>query len=117
MSKPPITVKCECGQTRELAYGERWRCEKCHRSWDTGQIPAADYEGLLRRVRRRKLEAIGLALVLAAILVPLIVFAGTRYILLIPIVAAAWLFIYLPFWRRRVRRAASSAPRWELYPE
>ena len=117
MGKPPITVKCECGQSKELAYGERWRCEQCHRSWDTGQIPAAEYEGLLRRVRRRKLEAIGLALALAAILVPLIVFAGTRYILLIPIVAAAWLFFYLPFWRRRVRSAARSAPRWELHPE
>jgi hypothetical protein len=117
MRKPPITVKCECGEKKELAYGERWRCEKCHRAWDTGQIPAAEYEGLLRRVRRRQLEAIGLALVLAAILVPLIVVVSTAYIFVIPIVAAAWLFLYLPIWRRRVRRAARSAPRWELHPE
>ena len=22
---PPITVTCECGEKRELAYGERWQ--------------------------------------------------------------------------------------------
>jgi hypothetical protein len=30
---------------------------------------------------------------------------------------AAWLFVFLPFWRRRYRRSASGAPRWELHPE
>jgi hypothetical protein len=28
-----------------------------------------------------------------------------------------WLFVLLPFWRRRYRRTARSAPRWELHPE
>jgi hypothetical protein len=117
MRKPPITVKCECGETKELAYGERWQCEQCKRSWDTNQIPAAEYDGLLRRMRRARLEAIGVAAVLAAIFVPLIIVVNAGFIFVIPVVAAAWLFLYLPIWRRKVRRAASSAPRWELHPE
>jgi hypothetical protein len=117
MRKPPITITCECGETKELAYGERWRCEHCHRSWDTRQIPAAEYDGLLRRMRRVRLEAVGLAAVLAAIFVPLIVVVSAGFIFVVPVVAAAWLFLYLPIWRRKVRRAAGSAPRWELHPE
>jgi len=117
MSKPPITVKCECGETKELAYGERWQCERCHRSWDTRQIPAAEYDGLLRTVRRVRLEALAVAAVLAAILVPLIVVVSQSFIFLTPIVASVWLFLYLPRWRRRVRLAARNAPRWQLRPE
>jgi len=117
MRKPPITVKCECGERRELAYGERWRCERCGRSWNTGQIPSEQYDGLLRTMQRFRLEAFGLAALLAAILVPLIAVVNQSFIFLTPIVAAAWLFLYLPMWRRRARAAASSAPRWELHPE
>jgi hypothetical protein len=117
MRRPPITVKCECGDARDLAYGDRWRCERCGRSWNTGQIPPEEYEGLLRRIRRFRLEAAGLAALLAAILVPLIVVVSEGFIYLAPIVAALWLFLYLPMWRRRVRFAARNAPRWQLRPE
>lgn len=116
MGKPPITITCECGDSKHVPYGERWICERCKRSWNTAQIPAEEYAGLLRRVRRQKLEALGLALLLGAILVPLIV-VNAAFIFLTPVVAAAWLFLYLPFWRRKVRQAARSAPRWELHPE
>jgi hypothetical protein len=37
---PPITVTCECGERRELAYGETWACESCGRGYDTGPDPA-----------------------------------------------------------------------------
>jgi hypothetical protein len=117
MRKPPITVKCECGETKELAYGERWQCERCARSWDTRQIPAAEYDGLLRRMRRYRLEALVVGAVLAAILIPLIAVVNEGFIFVIPVVAAVWLFLYLPMWRRKVRRAARDAPRWELHPE
>jgi hypothetical protein len=117
MRKPPITVKCECGETRELAYGERWQCERCRRAWDTRQIPAAEYDGLLRAMRRVRLEAVGVAAILAAILVPLVVVVNPTFIYLIPMVAAVWLFLYLPRWRRRARLAARSSPRWQLHPE
>jgi hypothetical protein len=117
MRRPPITVRCECGESRELAYGERWQCEQCGRSWDTAQIPADEYDGLLRRMRRYRLEAVFFAAVLAAVLVPLIVVVSETFIFLTPIVAGVWLFLYLPMWRRKVRRAARNAPRWELKAE
>jgi hypothetical protein len=117
MAKPPITITCECGESRAVPYGERWVCERCRRSWNTEQIPAEEYEGLLRRVRRRKLEALGLAAILVAVLASLLVFGGARFILVLPLVMMAWLFLYLPFWRRRVRAAARTAPHWELRPE
>jgi hypothetical protein len=117
MGKPPITIKCECGETKYVAYGERWRCERCGRSWDTRQIPAEEYEGLLRRLRRHKLEAIGAGAITVAVLVSLMIAGGSRFILLIPMVMAAWLFVFLPFWRRRYRRTAHGAPRWELHPD
>jgi len=116
MAKPPITIKCECGESREVAYGERWTCERCRRSWNTAQIPADEYAGLLRTMRLRKLEAIGVATAIAVILVPLVI-ANAAFIFVVPVVAAAWLFLYLPRWRRRVRAAAHSAPHWELHPE
>jgi hypothetical protein len=117
MKRPPITIACECGETREVPYGERWECERCGRRWNTQQIPAAEYEGLLRRMRRFRLEVLGFALAAAAVLVPLIVFVNAAFIFLAPMAAAFWLFLYLPFWRRKVRRAAHDAPRWELHPE
>jgi len=116
MAKPPITIACECGESREVPYGERWKCERCGRSWNTAQIPEEEYAGLLRTMRHRKLEAIGVAVAIALVLVPLVV-VSTSFIFAVPIVAAAWLFLYLPRWRRRVRAAAHDAPRWELHPE
>jgi hypothetical protein len=117
VSKPPITIKCECGESKQVDYGDRWECESCGRVWDTRQIPAEEYEGLLRRMRRVRLEAFVIAALIAAVLVPLIVFVNTALILLVPGVAAIWLFFYLPIWRRRTRRAAGQSPSWELHPE
>ena len=117
MGKPPITITCECGDTREVPYGERWICERCQRSWNTEQIPADEYAGLLRGCGATSSRRSVSAAVIAAILVPLIVFVNMSFIFLTPIIAAAWLFLYLPRWRRRVRAAARNAPRWELHPE
>jgi hypothetical protein len=117
MRRPPITIKCECGETEEVAYGERWQCERCGRSWNTQNIPLEEYEGLLRRMRRHKLEVLAAGGLMAAILVPLIVVVSYRFIGVVPIVMALWLFLFLPFWRRRYHRSARAAPRWELHPD
>jgi Flp pilus assembly protein TadB len=117
VAKPPITIRCECGRTHEAAYGERWRCEHCGRSWNTQQIPVEEYEGLLRRMRRHRLEVLAAAGLSAAVLVPLITVVSSGFILIVPLVMATWLFVFLPFWRRRYRRTARTAPRWELHPE
>ncbi len=117
MRMPPITITCECGETKGVAYGERWRCERCGRSWNTQNIPVEEYEGLLRRMRRHKLEVLAVAGFMAAVLVPLIVVVSSRFIAVVPMVMAIWLFVLLPFWRRRYRRTARGAPRWELHPD
>jgi Flp pilus assembly protein TadB len=117
MKRPPITIKCECGEIKDVAYGQRWVCDRCHRSWNTKQIPAEEYDGLLRRMRRHKLEALAVTALAAAVFVPLIVVVSSRFILLIPAVMAIWLFVLLPFWRRRYHRTARGAPRWQLHPE
>jgi hypothetical protein len=117
LRKPPITITCDCGAKRDVAYGERWDCETCGRSWNTAQIPAEEYEGLLRRVRRHQYEALGMTAVAAAVMVPLIVVVSARFILLVPAVMMVWLFVVLPYWRRRYRRTAKTAPRWELHPD
>ena len=117
VAKPPITISCECGEKRDVAYGERWQCESCGRTWNTAQIPAEEYEQLLRSVRNYKLEALAAAAVSAAILVPLIVFVSASFVALAPLAMVAWLVGYLPRWRRRYRRTARTAPRWQLHPE
>ena len=117
MAKPPITISCDCGEKRDVAYGDRWQCEACGRAWNTLQIPAEEYENLLRGVRRRKLEAVAAAGIGAAILIPLIALVSARFIALVPLTMAGWLFVFLPAWRRRYRRTAAAAPRWQLHPE
>jgi Flp pilus assembly protein TadB len=116
LRRPPITVKCDCGESRDVAYGDRWRCE-CGRSWNTGQIPTEEYEGLLRRMRRHEVEALAMVAVAAAVMVPLIVVVSSRFILLVPLAMMGWLFVILPRWRRRYHRTARGAPRWELHPD
>ena len=118
MQRPPITDLLRLRRELEKSRTERpGRCESCGRVWDTNQIPAEEYEGLLRRMRRVRLEAFGIAAVLAAIMVPLIVLVNPALVFAVPAVAAVWLFLYLPFWRRRTRRTAASSPHWELHPE
>lgn len=55
--------------------------------------------------------------VAAAVMVPLIVVVSSRFILLVPLAMMGWLFVILPRWRRRYRRTARGAPRWELHPD
>jgi len=62
MRGPPITIRCECGEVRDVPYGERWRCEVCRRSWNTSQIPAEEYWDLMREMRRLRFSVIGVAL-------------------------------------------------------
>jgi hypothetical protein len=117
LPKPPITIRCECGEKKDVAYGERWQCETCGRTWNTQQIPPEEYQGLLRRVRRHKLEALAMVVLTAAVMIPLIVVVSSRFLLLAAPVLMVWLFVLVPFWRRRYRQTARAAPRWELHPE
>jgi len=41
-------LACECGEKRDLRYGEDWTCEECGRRWDTNQIPPEQYQAIRR---------------------------------------------------------------------
>lgn len=110
-------MRCECGEARHVPYGETWSCESCGRRWNTNQIPAETYWGIMREMRRYRLIVIAIALAIAAIfgLLALLVSAGA--ILVLPVVLAGWFIVFMPWWRRKVRARARSLPSWTLTPE
>ena len=82
-----------------------------------GADPAEAYSQRQRQMRRFQVEVVLFAVLLLVVFVPLVLFVDGKYLFLGIIVALAWMFLYMPFWRRRLRRAVANAPRWELHPE
>jgi hypothetical protein len=68
-------------------------------------------------MRRLELEVVGFGVVVLLVFVPLVLFVDSAFLFAGLVVAAAWMFLYMPFWRRRVRHATAEAPKWELRPE
>ena len=119
MGSPAITLRCDCGAEGRAEFGERWTCDACGRSYDTAQIPAADFEAIeaLDRRYRRWSQAVvaGLALVVLAV-------AYTRQFLPIlaglGVVMLSWFLYIKPYVHRRHKRAVSELTRsWELTAE
>jgi hypothetical protein len=112
---PPITVTCECGERRELFYGERWSCPNCGRAYDSAQIPADEYAQIRRVQLRFRAVPIALGLTVAALA---IVFTLTGNILgvffLLPVALVAWFVFIRPTHRKRYRAAIAELPRWDL---
>jgi len=117
MKGAPITVRCDCGATEHVAYGERWICERCGRRWNTAQIPAEAYWGIMREMRRYRLTVVGVALAIAAVFALLGTVAGSRFFVMMPLALGFWFLWYMPMWRRKVRRRARNLPKWQLRPE
>jgi hypothetical protein len=112
---PPITLTCECGAKRDLAYGERWDCEECGRSWDTRRIPPEQYE----QIRKLSLRYRAIPVVFGALTAILaIVFTLTGNIFgvffLMPVALVGWFVFLRPLHRKRYRAAIKTLPRWEL---
>ena len=118
MKGPPITVSCRCGEVRHVPYGETWTCEKCGRRWNTAQIPEEEYWGIMREMRRYRLQVlavsvfmgVGFAVVLANV-------DARRFLPLALGLMGFWFLVYMPRWRQKVRRRARSLPHWQLRPE
>ena len=117
MRGPPIRITCDCGEAVSLRYGERWTCPSCGRRWNTAQIPAEEYGGLNRELRRYKLLAVAAALAVLLAYVPLVFLVDAGIILTAPLLLAGLAIFAGPFWKRRVRRAIAERPRWRLHPE
>ena len=100
-----------------MPYGETWECEKCGRRWNTTQIPADVYWGIMREQRNYRLVVIGLAVGLAALFGLLALFVSEGLFLLFPVVLIGWFMWFMPWWRRKLRRRTRSLPSWKLTPE
>jgi hypothetical protein len=111
-----ITVTCDCGERSYVPYGERWVCV-CGRSWDTNQIPAAEYWGIMHDMRRYRFRAMGAAMAIAAAAVAFARITRGPVMPIMLIVMMAWFFFYMPQWRRKVRAAARGLPSWKLRPD
>ena len=115
---PPITVTCECGERRELFYGERWTCPICGRAYDSRQIPEHEYAQVRRLQLRYRAVPIALGLAVAALA---IVFTLTGNVagvfFLMPVALVAWFVFIRPTHRRRYRAAISELPRWDLHAD
>ena len=119
MGSPSITLRCDCGTEGHAEYGERWSCPNCGRSYDTSQIPSADYDAIqsLDRRYRRASQAV---VAVMALVVLAIAITGQ----LLPILAAlgvvliGWFLYIKPFVHRRHKRAVGELTRkWELTAE
>ena len=112
-----ITVRCDCGETGHVPHGERWRCDKCRRSWDTSQIPADEYWSIMREMRRSRLQVMAVAVGVAIAMLILVPFAGLRVLILLPVLLSFWFLFFMPRWRRRTRERARSLQHWKLHPK
>jgi hypothetical protein len=112
----PITITCDCGKRVELPYGDRYTCG-CGRRWNTAQIPAEEYWGVMREVRRYRNLVVGVAVAVCIAVLPLAMLVSQAFFFLLLLLLGAWAFYARPFLRRRVRAKLAERPTWKLRPE
>ena len=118
MQAPPITITCDCGAVTEVAYGDRWHCDACGKTWDTTQIPASEYDALLRHLKRYRALVLAPPLILAAVLMPLAILSGLQYAFLLFVLVMAYALLGVPQLRKRVAtQMRESTKSWKLRPE
>jgi hypothetical protein len=81
------------------------------------QIPAEEYWGIMRDMRRLRISVLLTGLAFVVPVVVLALFTGLQLLLLLPVLMSFWFLFYMPRWRRRVREQARSLRRWQLHPE
>ena len=115
---PPIAITCECGEKRDLGYGEDWACETCGRHWDTNQIPVGQYDAIRRtQLRFRVLPVVYGVVVASTALFFMLTGNVFSVFVLLPLSMMLWFYFVRPVHRRRYRRAIAELPRWELRPD
>jgi hypothetical protein len=113
---PLITVKCECGQRRELRYGEQWKCESCGRRFDTGKIPIEEYAAIRRtQIRYRLFPLLAGILLLIAVILFWIEGRAFSAVVAVAFLLASWAIFGRPFYRNKYRQALSkNTPTWTI---
>ena len=113
---PPITVTCECGQKRDLQYGERWQCEGCGRRYDTRKIPIEEYAAIRRTQLRYRIIPLTAGLILLAATIVFFI-AGSAFsgLVLVAFAGASWVMFLRPFFRTKYRKSlGKNLPTWNL---
>jgi hypothetical protein len=112
---PPITVTCDCGRSGSPAYGERWTCDGCGRTFDTARIPRDEYEAVRRMTLRFRALPVALG---AAVVALAVLFTSTGNVggvfFLLPAALLGWFSILRPVHRRRYRAGLRDLPHWDL---
>jgi len=105
---PPSRFRCECGETRQVPYGDRWDCEQVRTARNTAQIPAATTTAsfarvpaafpAVKRIALRRDHRPSCFVVLATVV------SQSLFLMLAgPYSRVGYLF-YMPAWRAKVRR-------------
>lgn len=119
MAAPRITLRCDCGAEALVAYGDRWTCESCGRTYDTSNIPAGDYAAI--QALRRRYRIVGYTgVVLVAAFVLLLALTAQEFQLFIglPFVLLVWFMYVRPAMHSRYRRRVGELQRtWTLKAE
>jgi hypothetical protein len=113
---PLITVTCECGNKRDLRYGERWQCEGCGRTFDTRKIPLEEYAAIRRtQLRFRMVPLLSGLLLLAGVILFFAEGKAFGAIIVVPFLLASWNMFVRPFFRSRYRRRLTeNTPTWTI---
>jgi hypothetical protein len=113
---PLITVTCECGQRRELRYGEQWLCDGCGRKFDTNKIPVEEYAAIRRtQLRYRMFPLIAGLLLLGGAIGFFLTGRAYSALVFVPFLLATWGVFGRPFYRSRYRRALTkNLPTWKI---
>jgi hypothetical protein len=115
---PSISITCECGERRDLHYGETWQCEKCGRTWNTRRIPLEEYAELRRtQLRYRRVPLLISALSLVCVVVFILLGRAFGGLILVAFGATAWSMFGHPFYKRRYREQLAKTPTWKIEPE
>jgi hypothetical protein len=119
MAAPRITLRCDCGAEALVAYGERWTCDACGRTYDTNRIPEADYQAIQDMRRRYRVAGyVGVSLVAALVLLLALTAQQFQLFIGLPFILIFWFMYVRPLMRSRYRRRVGELTRtWTLTAE
>jgi hypothetical protein len=119
MAAPRITLRCDCGAEALVAYGERWTCDSCGRTYDTTGIPEGDFAAIQAlRTRYRVVGYAGISLVAAFILLLALTAQEFQLFIGLPFVLIVWFMYVRPLMRSRYMRRVGELQRtWTLKAE
>jgi hypothetical protein len=119
MASPRITLRCDCGAEERVAYGDRWTCASCGRTYDTAGIPEADFRAIESLRRRYRIAGLAGVSVIAAFVLLLALTAQQFQLFIgLPSILLVWFIYVRPFMRRRYYARVRELTRsWTLRAE